>query len=76
MTGWPGRNKQRGLRIEEQRFVDTMRSKSKIVWRVPIDSPCTNCMQTLGSSVCKTQCPFWPELLRMKNAGELKKVGM
>jgi len=61
------------MKRAEQRSIDAMRPAPKVVWRIPAGSPCSNCIQTPGSSVCKTQCPFWPELLRMRDAGELKR---
>ena len=63
------------IRRAEERRMESLRPKPKTVWRIPADSPCSNCIQTPGSSVCKTQCSFYPELLRMRDAGELKRRG-
>jgi len=69
LAGWLAREMQRA----EQRSLDAMRPKPKTTWRIPADLPCSDCIQEPGSSVCKTQCPFWPELLRMRYAGELER---
>lgn len=67
MAGWLAREMQRA----EERRMESLRPKPEVVWRIPADSPCSNCIQNPGSSVCKSQCPFWPELQRMQDAGEL-----
>lgn len=72
---WFARNRRRELRLEEQKFVDAMRPKSKVVLLVPANSPCTNCMQNPGDGICRSSCSYWKELMRMKAAGKLKKVG-
>lgn len=69
MAGWLAREMKRA----EQRSLDAMRPEPKVVWRIPAGSPCSDCIQKPGSSVCKTQCSFWPELLRMRDAGELQR---
>lgn len=40
---------------------------------VPKDAPCWNCVQKIGSSVCRTQCEYWPKLNALADAGKLKK---
>ena len=69
MANWLAREMARA----EERRTESLRPKPKVVWRIPADSPCSNCIQSPGSSVCRTQCKYWPELQRMKNAGELKR---
>lgn len=63
------------IKREEQKFVESMRSAEKVVWKVPDNAPCTQCMQTIGSAICQNKCPYYLELIRMRDAGELGKVG-
>lgn len=66
-------SRMKGIRKDEQTWLDAMHPKPKTVWRVPAGSPCTSCMQTPGDSLCKSKCPYYLELLRMRDAGELKR---
>jgi hypothetical protein len=49
-----------------------MTTKPKL--KVPADSPCVlkSCIQEIGSSVCKTTCPYWPKLQELAKAGKLE----
>ena len=74
MTGWLRREMRRAIKREEQKFVASMRPASKAVWMVPVDAPCSGCMQTPGSAICQNKCPYYLELIRMRDSGELRKV--
>lgn len=77
MTGWYKRGLRQSLKREQQKFVDAMRHtpKPKVVWLVPKGSPCWNCMMPLGSGICKNTCSYYKELLKLRDAGKLKKRG-
>ncbi|MCK5592877.1 hypothetical protein KAI31_02140 [Candidatus Bathyarchaeota archaeon] len=74
MTGWLRREIQQAVKREERKFVESMRPASKVVWMVPVDAPCNGCMQIPGNAICQNKCPYYPELIRMRDSGELSKV--
>lgn len=74
MTGWLRREMQQAIKRDEQKFVASMRPNSKAVWMVPVNAPCGNCLQTPGNTLCKNKCPYYLELIRMRDSGELRKV--
>jgi len=74
MTGWEKRLIRRSIRQQEQKFLESLRPKSKPVWKVPDNAPCTKCMQTVGSAICQNKCSYYLELIKMRDRGELRKV--
>lgn len=74
MTGWLRRVRQQSIKREERKFVESMRPTSKAVWMVPENAPCGNCIQTPGNAICRNKCPYYLELIRMRDSGELRKV--
>ena len=74
MTGWLRRQTQQSIKREEQKFVESMHPASKVVWKVPANAPCASCLQTPGNAICENKCPYYPELIRMRDRGELRKV--
>lgn len=74
MTGWLKREIQQAGKREERKFVESMRPASMVEWMVPVNAPCGNCIQTPGNTICRNKCPYYLELIRMRDSGELRKV--
>lgn len=74
MTGWLRREIQQAIKREEREFVESMRPASKVVWMVPENAPCAKCLQKPGAAICRSKCSYYPELIRLRDSGELRKV--
>jgi hypothetical protein len=63
---------------ERERERYTIKSK-KPKWKVPRDYQCNNCIQSMGSSLCKMNpdtgkpCKWWTLLKEMAERGELER---
>ncbi len=59
-------------RVVRQKFRKVTRTVER--YKLPDGSPCLNCVQSPSSSICESECPYWPTLKRMRDNGELETV--
>lgn len=70
MTSWYAQ----ALREAERCREEQARPKPRAIWRVPKDAPCNNCVQEVGSSLCKRNCDYWQTLKALASEGKLEEA--
>lgn len=63
------------IRRKHQREMEEwLFGRPMVTWRVPRDAPCNNCIQRVGSGICRSRCTYWPKLQQMAREGRLEAV--